>query len=360
MTNEIGYDRDRFVQVDDQFECLICSTIVRDPKECNGCGHLYCKRCIEDWQQKSKDCPNRCSMAQHTITPISRALQRMYNNLEIRCKNQKCNKVVKLCDLEKHEQECCTPNCINFDNCEKKVNSSFSPKQICSLECELHQEIIKSSNQADVLKLIQEYTKKISSQPGVVAIPSIMTQAYQSNPSVQNAIMWRWDPQCAGTGIRITNNGTNCFLTESAYMFRTVLSDTPMTGGTYYWEIHADDKTENELKIGVSSKKDFNYNSAFCDFDYGWAYYGLGQLRHGSNASGPQYGKRFKKEGVLGIYLNMNKGTLSFALNGEFFGVAYTNDALKKGPIYAAVSLLHQAGCTIKTGVQTPKYFLNC
>jgi E3 ubiquitin-protein ligase NRDP1 len=43
---------------------------------------------------------------------------------------------------------------------------------------------------------------------------------------------------------------------------------------------------------------------------------GLGQLRHGSNATGPSYGKRFKKEGVLGVCLNMNNGTLSFSLNG--------------------------------------------
>lgn len=46
------------------------------------------------------------------------------------------------------------------------------------------------------------------------------------------------------------------------------------------------------------------------------SFLGLGQLRHHSNASGPQYGKRFKKEGALGIYLNMNKGTLAFSLNG--------------------------------------------
>lgn len=142
-------------------------------------------------------------------------------------------------------------------------------------------------------------------------------------------------------------------------MFRTILGDTPMLNGTHYWEIHADDKTENELKVGIVTKKDFNYNTASCDFEYGYAYYGLGQLRHNSNASGPQFGKRFKKEGVLGIYLNMNKGTLSFALNKEYFGVAFTDEKLKKGPIYPAVSLLHQAGCTIKSGVPTPAYFAN-
>jgi len=140
-------------------------------------------------------------------------------------------------------------------------------------------------------------------------------------------------------------------------MFRTAISDVPLFNGIHYWEIIADDRTDNELKIGIACKKDFNLNSAFCDYEFGFAYYGLGQLRHNSNASGPSFGKRFKKEGVLGICLNMNKGTLGFALNGEFMGNAYTNEALKKGPIFAAVSLLHCAGCKLDTSKPLPKYF---
>ena len=131
-----------------------------------------------------------------------------------------------------------------------------------------------------------------------------------------------------------------------------------MNAGTFYWEIHADERTENELKIGISTKKDFNMNSAFCDYEYGYAFYGLGQLRHNSNASGPQFGKRFKKEGVLGVYLDMNRGTLAFALNGEYFGPAYTHENLKKGPIFPSVSLLHCAGCRLENGKKTPEYFL--
>jgi len=84
-----------------------------------------------------------------------------------------------------------------------------------------------------------------------------------------------------------------------------------------------------------------NYNTAFCDTKQGWAFYGLGQLRHGNNAAGNQYGKRFKKKGVLGCLLDMNKGTLSFSLNGEFMGVAFSDQNLKKGPLYPAVALLH-------------------
>lgn len=57
-------------------------------------------------------------------------------------------------------------------------------------------------------------------------------------------------------------------------------------------------------------------NTSYSDFDYGYAFYGLGQLRHGNNAAGEKYGKPFKNYGVLGVWLNMDKGQLSFALNG--------------------------------------------
>lgn len=88
-----------------------------------------------------------------------------------------------------------------------------------------------------------------------------------------------------------------------------------------------------------------------------WINSGLGQLRHNSNASGPSYGKRFKKEGILGVCLNMNTGTLSFALDGFYFGVAFRDNKLKSGCYYPAVSLLHCAGCKIRGGIPVPSYF---
>ena len=79
-----------------------------------------------------------------------------------------------------------------------------------------------------------------------------------------------------GTGITITENDTKIFLKEQNYIFRTAVAANGFVGGINYWEIEADDRTEKELKIGVTTNRDFNYNTAFCDFEYGWAYYGLG------------------------------------------------------------------------------------
>lgn len=54
----------------------------------------------------------------------------------------------------------------------------------------------------------------------------------------------------------------------------------------------------------------------------------------------------------------MNLGTLSFSLDGEFMGVAFEDDELKHGPIYPAVALLHQGGCTLVTGRQPQSFFI--
>lgn len=146
-------------------------------------------------------------------------------------------------------------------------------------------------------------------------------------------------------------------LKEPAYVFRTAIGTTGFNSGQHYWEIIPDARTENELKIGVTTTTAFDLNTAFCDHIFGFAYYGLGQLRYNSNASGPQYGKRLKKEGVLGVFLNMDKGHLSFSLNGQNMGVAFDNVSLKKGPIYPAVALLHCAGCSIKGQLPIPACF---
>jgi E3 ubiquitin-protein ligase NRDP1 len=83
----------------------------------------------------------------------------------------------------------------------------------------------------------------------------------------------------------------------------------------------------------------------------------LGQLRHASNSNGVKYGKAFKNTGVLGILLNMIKGTLSFSLDNEYMGVAFTHESLTIPPIYPAISLLHKAGFTLVTNKVAPACF---
>ncbi len=69
---------------------------------------------------------------------------------------------------------------------------------------------------------------------------------------------------------------------------------------------------------------------------------------------GPKFGRPFKKNGVLGLCLDMDKGELSFSLDGDYMGVGYTDAALKQGPLYPAVALVHEAGCKLITGLKVP------
>ncbi len=63
-------------------------------------------------------------------------------------------------------------------------------------------------------------------------------------------------------------------LKEAAYVFRTAVGASGFTSGMHYWEIIPDPRTENELKIGVTTTLAFDYNTAFCDHVFGYAYYG--------------------------------------------------------------------------------------
>jgi E3 ubiquitin-protein ligase NRDP1 len=173
-------------------------------------------------------------------------------------------------------------------------------------------------------------------------------------PSNFNPIPLEWSRDCSSSTIIISGNNTSVFIKEDGYLFRSVVSIAPFTSGRHFWEIHPDPRTENEIKVGVSTSNRFEFNSAFSDYNFGFAFYGLAQTRNGSNASGGHYGKKFKKTGVLGIYLNMNKGTLYFSLSGEDFGKAFESELLKKGPVYPAVALLHHSGCTIKGELPIP------
>ena len=167
-----------------------------------------------------------------------------------------------------------------------------------------------------------------------------------------------WDPQNSSKEVHFSTDFRHVFLFESNYLFRSIIGSRPFMDGSHYWEIVADARTEHELKVGVTLRQKFSVTNSFCDYDFGFGFYGNGELRHNSNSEGRKYGKQFKKSGVLGVCLDMDKGQLSFSLNGKYCGVAFESQALRKGPIWPAVSLLHHAGFTLVSGLKKPSIFI--
>ena len=82
--------------------------------ECDSCGKLFCKPCITDWISKNPAirCPQKCNS--QIIAVRSKALIKVYKNLDIKCSNPKCDKICKLGDIDAHEDFCLKPKCWNF------------------------------------------------------------------------------------------------------------------------------------------------------------------------------------------------------------------------------------------------------
>lgn len=72
---------------------------------------------------------------------------------------------------------------------------------------------------------------------------------------------FKWDPIKKGQGIQVYNFGESLLLNETCYAFRTIVSNTPFNSGVHYWEIIADRRTENELKIGITKNININYDT---------------------------------------------------------------------------------------------------
>jgi hypothetical protein len=172
-------------------------------------------------------------------------------------------------------------------------------------------------------------------------------------------VVFTWDKENSSPAISLSKDIRSASLYESEYQYRNMYGNYGFKSGIHYWEIIIDSRSQNEIKLGVASELRPYSGSAFCDFKTGWGFYGLGELRHNNDSSGVKYGRKFRKNGIVGVCLNMINGTLSFALNGECFGAAFKDPALMQGRIYPAVALLRISGCILVSGKSVPEYFIN-
>lgn len=385
-----GYEPKIFVQpVNKDFICSICSLFIRQPKECTVCGTLYCTNCLVQWEEKNKnnlyECPMRCkkqSNGESIMKPIGKVIKNIINNLEVKCPNEDCGKTMSFEEYEKHESICDLPKCQN-EKCRRGrehlilfQDQDGKEYRFCGEMCKysfIFQQKAKVLTKEELCNWFHEFVTKTlkeglhkECEKKIINLKNMVRAVSGNNimkindidyvPGISN---FKWDTERKGQGIQVYNNGESLFLNETCYAFRTIIATEPFTEGIHYFEIIADKRTESELKIGVTKNPDFNYDTSFSDYPFGWAFYGVGQLRHNNNAGGENYGKKFKKYGTLGVFLDMNKGILSFSLDKEYFGIAYKSEELKHGPIYPAVSLLHVGGCTLQTGIPAQPYFFS-
>lgn len=96
-------------KADDILECMICTNIVWDAKQCageGGCERLFCSDCIEDWLKHKKTCPG-CRKQPLIPAKPSLVTRKWLSALFFNCKV--CNSKFEYNKAGEHAQRCQRP-----------------------------------------------------------------------------------------------------------------------------------------------------------------------------------------------------------------------------------------------------------
>ena len=106
--------------------------------------------------------------------------------------------------------------------------------------------------------------------------------------------------------------------------------------------------SERPVKVGLTKDNNVPQNTAFSDFEPGFAYYTVGQTRNESDGSGLLYGPTLDCTQVNNINMELatGEGTMKFSISGKPYGIAFTEELLKSGPFYIAVAVRKTIGVT--------------
>ena len=102
-------------------------------------------------------------------------------------------------------------------------------------------------------------------------------------------------------------------------------------GRKYHWRIKVQkisnaDKYGQRVNIGIieADKVKGNLNQGWWNLSCGYSYYSGGRLYHGCQISGQAYGTAIKSGDIMDVWLDLkDNNTLSYAKNGENYGVAF-------------------------------------
>lgn len=113
-----GYDMERFLEAPrEEFKCIICYGVLRQPMECENCGVLLCSYCSKECKSHRVSLFRQASDGQHTC-PVCRSNQlpkepskillKMIGRLKLKCKYYKegCSYSSELSEIAEHQKNC--------------------------------------------------------------------------------------------------------------------------------------------------------------------------------------------------------------------------------------------------------------
>lgn len=158
------------------------------------------------------------------------------------------------------------------------------------------------------------------------------------------AIFEEWDDEWKSESIQIENDSLNhrCICTDNSHYFHTILGTKRVRYGKHHWRLKLKEYRSNwgywRNVCGIVKTSEFTKDmltSNQCvNYQHGYFYIGFVMYKALSAITSDQsshkltpYGRSMVMFGdIIDIYLDLEYGTLSFALNGEYFGISHRID----------------------------------
>ena len=149
----LGYDNERFESIVDQnFHCLICYNVLKDPVMCRRNQHYFCHGCItEHLRRNSHTCPTCADeLTVETLAEVPRIVKTYLNERKIRCdyEDRGCRELVQLQNLNRHVAECgFSPVVCGNQGCNQTISKrdrTYHESELCQfrkLKCHNCEEI---------------------------------------------------------------------------------------------------------------------------------------------------------------------------------------------------------------------------
>ncbi|CAB4004906.1 E3 ubiquitin- ligase NRDP1-like [Paramuricea clavata] len=136
----LGYDDERFESIVNQnFHCLICYNVLKDPVMCRRNEHYFCRGCItEHLRRNSHTCPTCADeLSVETLQDVPRIVKNYLKELSIRCDHydRGCRELVQLQNLKRHVAECgFTPVVCGNQGCGETISKrdrTYHESELC-------------------------------------------------------------------------------------------------------------------------------------------------------------------------------------------------------------------------------------
>ena len=208
----LGYDDERFESIVDQnFYCLICYNVLKDPVMCRRNQHYFCHGCItEHLRRNSHTCPTCADeLTVETLAEVPRIVKTYLNERKIRCdyEDRGCRELVQLQNLNRHVAECgFSPVVCGNQGCNQTISKrdrTYHESELCQFRK------LKCHNCGEISTMMAGMETKVAYLDTKMAHTNTEMKKINTELNKTNTELNKIDTRLANNNTEIKNMNTN-------------------------------------------------------------------------------------------------------------------------------------------------------